>query len=37
MEVVLDQRFLAHRNIYGGILLRISLRSPGVAEYGKVV
>lgn len=37
MEVVLNQRLLAHRNIYGGILRRISLRGPGIAENGKVV
>jgi hypothetical protein len=37
MEVVLNQRLLAHRNIYGGILRRISLRGPIVAENGKVV
>ena len=37
MEVVLNQRPLAHRNIYGGILWRIFLRGPGIAENGKVV
>lgn len=37
MEVVLNQWYLAHRDIYGGILRRISLRGPGIAENGKVV
>ena len=37
MEVVLNQGHLAHRNIYGGILWRISLRGPGITENGKVV
>ena len=37
MEVILNQRHLAHRNIYGGILRRISVRCPSIVENGKVV
>ena len=37
MEAVLNQRPLAHRDIYRGILRWISLRGPGIAENGKIV
>jgi len=37
MEIVLNQRSLAHRNIYGGNLRRIPLRGLRIAENGKVV
>ena len=37
MEVGLNQRHLAHRNVHRGIRLRISFASPGIVENGEVV